>query len=118
MPVVTIVDDLIFREKIAAVAAHLNVPVISAKDLDAALPMLVSAARPLMLVDLNLSTADPIEVVRAIRQAVPTASIVGFCSHIQTDLQARAREAGCSMVWPRSVFVQRLPEILSEYRSS
>jgi DNA-binding NarL/FixJ family response regulator len=118
MPVVTIVDDLIFREKIAAVAAHLDVPLMPSTTLDVALAGLAGAMHPLVLVDLNLSTADPIEAIRAIRQAAPAASIVGFCSHIQTDLQARAREAGCSVVWPRSVFVQRLPAILSEYDSS
>jgi hypothetical protein len=37
-------------------------------------------------------------------------------SHVQTDLAARAREAGCDEVMPRSAFTQNLARILSAAR--
>jgi hypothetical protein len=38
--------------------------------------------------------------------------MVGFLSHVQTDLAAQARAAGCSEVMPRSSFTQNLAAIL------
>jgi len=37
---------------------------------------------------------------------------VAFLSHVQTELAAQARAAGCSDVMPRSVFAQNLAAIL------
>jgi len=39
--------------------------------------------------------------------------VVGFFSHVQTELQRRAEEAGFDHVLTRSAFTKRLPEILS-----
>ncbi|MBI3321064.1 MAG: response regulator, partial [Candidatus Omnitrophica bacterium] len=41
--------------------------------------------------------------------AVP---IIGYGSHVQTELLVQARAAGCTTVLPRSVFVQQLPRLL------
>ncbi len=112
MPVLAVVDDLLFRSKIEAVASQAGVPVVFTS---AGRPMseVSGAAYHAILIDLNASGGDPIATIQALRQAVPSAVLVGFCSHVETDLQARAREAGCSLVLPRSVFVQRLPQLLT-----
>jgi hypothetical protein len=39
--------------------------------------------------------------------------VVGFLSHVQTDLAAQARAAGCDEVMPRSAFTQNLAAILT-----
>ena len=39
--------------------------------------------------------------------------IVGFASHVQTDVIEAARKAGVDDVLARSAFTQRLPEILA-----
>ncbi len=44
-----------------------------------------------------------------------TASIVGFLSHLQGDLKAKAVEAGCDVVMPRAAFSQNLPNLLRRY---
>jgi DNA-binding NarL/FixJ family response regulator len=108
MAVLVIVDDLLFRVKIEAAAAHAQV----------ALTVLSDAGAPperswrFVIVDLNLSSADPIDAVRRLRRAAPDVPIIGYCSHAQAALRARAHEAGCSEVLPRSAFVQRLPALL------
>ena len=42
-------------------------------------------------------------------------SIVGFLSHLQGDLKAKAVEAGCDSVMPRAAFSQNLPNLLRRY---
>lgn len=108
MPILALVDDLLFQSKLEAAARSLGVPVQIARQA----PETVEAW-PLAVVDLNASAFEPLTVVRALRQAAPRTPIIGFCAHVQTDLMARAREAGCTEVLPRSAFVQRLPELLS-----
>ena len=44
-----------------------------------------------------------------------SASIVGFLSHLQGDLKAKAVEAGCDVVMPRAAFSQNLPNLLRRY---
>jgi hypothetical protein len=42
---------------------------------------------------------------------------VAFLSHVQTDLAAQARAAGCGEVLPRSQFTANLAEILRRAKS-
>ena len=42
-------------------------------------------------------------------------SIVGFLNHLQSELKAKAIEAGCDAVMPRSAFSQTLPNLLRRY---
>jgi len=39
--------------------------------------------------------------------------VVAFLSHVQTELAAQARAAGCNEVMPRSSFTQSLAALLS-----
>ena len=108
MSILVLLDDLLFRSKLDAAAASTG----------AAIRVMSRVPQPaddwpLVLVDLNASTFDPIAAVAEIRAATPHAAIIGFCSHVQTDLMASARQAGCTEVLPRSAFVQRLPELLA-----
>ena len=61
---------------------------------------------------MNLSRGDALAMVRELKAAHPGVPMVGYCSHVQQDLQKQALEAGCTMVLPRSAFVQQLPELL------
>jgi len=42
-------------------------------------------------------------------------SIIGFLSHLQGDLKAKAVEAGCDTVMPRAAFSQNLPQLLRRH---
>ena len=61
-----------------------------------------------MLIDLNLSRGDSLAMIRTLRTAHPGTPVIGYCSHVQRDLQQQALEAGCTKVLPRSAFVQQL----------
>lgn len=61
--------------------------------------------------DLNaeFDAVREIEKLKA-SQSVP---IIGFFSHVQVDLKRGAEQAGAQEVLPRSVFTERLADILS-----
>lgn len=109
--ILAVVDDLIFRGKLEAAAAQWGAPLALAKDAEGALRPEQAWSR--VLIDLNLSSGDALAIVRAVRQAHPDVSIIGYYSHVQDALRRSALEAGCTEVVPRSVFVQQLPHLLA-----
>ena len=109
--ILAIVDDLIFRGKLETTAAQTGVPLTIAVDAGPALRGEQPWSR--VLIDLNLSRGDSLAMVRNLRQAHPDLPVIGYCSHVQQDLQQRALDAGCTTVLARSAFVQQLPELLS-----
>lgn len=115
MAVLIVVEDLLFRSRIEAAAAHLAVPVIAAADPAEVLQRgLETTPWSLALVDLDTHSEAALEAVRRLRERSPTQPIVGFCSHVDVELRQRGLEAGCSLVLPRSAFVQQLPALLQQ----
>lgn len=110
--ILAIVDDLLFRSKFEAIAAQLGTPLTIAADVGPALRPGSGWSR--VLIDLNLSRGDALAMIRTLRAAYPDMPVVGYASHSQHELQQQALEAGCTKVLPRSAFVQRLPELLSD----
>ena len=113
MSVFAVVDDLFFRSKLESAANAVGVPLhLSA---DGSTFATAHRARPidLILIDLNLTGQDAVVIAQALRTTAPQVPVVAFFSHVQTDLEQRAKDAGCAMVLPRSVFVRRLPELLA-----
>ena len=111
--VIAVVSDLLFRAKIEQAAASGGTEVRVAPDASSALRAVEEAPGSRVLIDLNVSV-DPIALIRALRQADPTATLIGYGSHVEAALHARAREAGCASVLARSAFVQRLPALLAD----
>ena len=109
--ILAIVDDLLFQSKLEAAAAQLGVPLTIAADASSVPRNGQPWSR--VLIDLNLSRGDALAMVRQLRAAHPDLPVVGYCSHVQQDLQRQALEAGCTTVLPRSAFVQQLPVLLS-----
>ena len=114
MAILAVVDDLLFRAKLEAAAEALGVTLHICTDA----PTPPAPPNPLpwdrVLIDLNVSACDPLEVVRAIRARDAHVPIVGYCAHVEAALRDRALQAGCSLVLARSAFVQRIPELLRD----
>jgi len=109
--VVALIEDLFFQMKLAETARHLGAEVKVATTPEA----LLEEARKtpsLVIVDLN-ARCGGVEAVKRLRASGSTARVVGFLSHVQTELAARGRSAGCDEVMPRSAFTANLAEILS-----
>jgi len=104
-------DDLFFQMKLAETAKHLGVEVKVAATSEA-LQALLEPPPKLLIVDLN-SRSQPIAAIQRLRADKNAVRVVAFLSHVQTELAAQARAAGCDEVMPRSVFTQNLAAILA-----
>ena len=87
------------------------------KDIVARLMEAPEADRPSLIVfDLNNVSAKPLTLIPRIKSKLKRGtSVIGFLSHLQGDLKAKAIEAGCDMVMPRSAFSQNLPNLLRRH---
>jgi DNA-binding NarL/FixJ family response regulator len=108
--VAALIDDLFFQMKVAETAKHLGLDFKVASNADALMDLLEPPTR-LVVVDLN-SKNQPVATIERIRATQKQLRVVGFLSHVQTDLAASARAAGCTEVMPRSMFTQNLAAIL------
>jgi hypothetical protein len=115
------IEDLFFLAKIQETARKLGVKVEFVKggdkELVTKLTELPEAERPKLLVfDLNNINAKPIALIPKFKAKLKKAtSIIGFLNHLQGELKAKAVDAGCDTVMPRSAFSQSLPNLLRRY---
>lgn len=112
--IATLVDDMFFAAKInnAASASGRVIDRVRSRE---QLEGLAANPPSLIIVDLNSDRLDPLEAIRFVKasaelEAIP---IVGFVSHVQTELIRGAQSAGCDYVLPRSAFTQLLPDIVA-----
>lgn len=108
--VVALMDDLFFQMKVAETAKHLGVEFKVTGD-GTVLGTMLGAPTKLVIIDLN-AKSDPLATIGQLRATEKELPVVAFLSHVQTELAAQARAAGCSEVMPRSVFTQNLARIL------
>lgn len=114
------IEDLFVLAKIQETARKLGVKVgfVKAdKDIVARLADVPEGERPSLIVfDLNNAGAKPLTLIPRIKNKLKRGtSVIGFLSHLQGDLKAKAIEAGCDMVMPRSAFSQNLPNLLRRH---
>ena len=114
------IEDLFFTAKIQEAARQQGVKVAFMKpdkDIVAHLAELHDHEHPSLIVfDLNNTAAKPLTLIPKLKNKLKKGtSIVGFLSHLQGDLKAKAVEAGCNSVMPRAAFSQNLPNLLRRY---
>ncbi len=114
------IDDLFFMAKIQETSRKLGIKVAfvkNEKDTIADLLALPEEERPTLIVfDLNNANAKPLTLIPKLKTKLKRGtSIVGFLSHLQGELKAKAIESGCDSVMPRSAFSQSLPNLLRRY---
>ena len=95
-------------------AEQFGVAVKFARNVDA----LTEAARrdppSLIICDLHSQKTDPIELAKLLKadEQLRSIPLLGFFSHVQTELQRQAEQAGFDRVMPRSAFSTHLVQIL------
>ena len=114
------IEDLFFFAKINETARKLGVKVAFVKNDPETVARIVGApedGRPSLVVfDLNNAGAKPLTLIPKLKAKLKRGtSVIGFLSHLQGDLKAKALEAGCDMVMPRSAFSQNLPTLLRRH---
>lgn len=103
-----------FQVKISDAAKRAGVAVEFVKTSEEALQRVPGAAA--LILDLNHAPADLIPRMKTGQdtRAIP---LIGYVSHVQTDVIRQARENGCDTVMARSAFVQKLNEMMESFAS-
>lgn len=107
-----IVEDLMFSVQILDMAKARGLAVKTVKSAADALGLLPAAPRA-VIIDLNQPGLDAVACINNLKRTAPEIPVVGFVSHVQTELRQAAAAAGAEHVLPRSAFASRLPGILA-----
>jgi CheY-like chemotaxis protein len=113
--VIAVVDDLFFASKIRGTAEQLGVTVSCPRRADALVEAALRDQPALIICDLHATRIDPIELAKLLKadERLSSIPLLGFCSHVQTELQQQAEQAGFDQILPRSAFTKNLPKILA-----
>ncbi|MDX2034076.1 MAG: hypothetical protein SF339_25605 [Blastocatellia bacterium] len=117
--ILLLLDNLFFAGKILPAAEEAGREVLRARTAARALE-LARAERPsLIILDLDAEACGPLEFLRELRAEAGLAEIptLGFVSHVNTQRQAEAREAGCGRVLARSAFDRDIRSLLATSNS-
>ena len=114
--VLAVIADLFFAVKIMDAAKKAGMTIELLKDPKEILEKAKSNPA-VIVIDLNLESVDPIKLISTLKSSadLKNISVIGFLSHVQTELKQKATEAGCDMVLARSAFSQNLPAILQRH---
>ena len=111
---IAIVSDMVFATRITGTAEKVGADCRIINDPSDLQDALESENPGTVLVDMNCDGISPEEAIRTVKSHCPNARVVAFFSHVQTELMELARAAGADDAWPRSAFVQRLPQLLED----
>jgi len=113
--VIAAVDDMFFMSKIRTTAESLGIEARFARNADALLASARENKPNLIIVDLHAQKIDPIALATALKSdpELQGIELLGFFSHVQTDLMREATKAGYDRVMPRSAFSNDLASILA-----
>ncbi len=112
MLVLVVVTDLMFKSKIIETAQQVTGDIVLATTHEAAIDVAHQLHPDRAIIDLNEKTFDPLLTIKELKQHNAGLRIIGFVSHVQRELQAHAKLAGCDEIMPRSAFVKKLPDLL------
>ncbi|MGH9470460.1 MAG: hypothetical protein ACRD1N_08980 [Terriglobia bacterium] len=109
--ILVVVEDLFFFSRIQQTAQQLGVSIEPAPP-EKLLERLRQGPARAIFVDLNHRSGLALDSIRELKSEGIAVPVIGFLSHVQGDLAAAARAAGCDRVMARSAFTQKLSELL------
>lgn len=114
--VVAVLNDLMFTVKIQDAAKRAGMQAVFVKSPEEALAQARQNPTAILL-DLNFTGAQPLQLIASLKndELARQIPLLGFVSHVQSDLIQAARTCGCDTVMARSAFSQNLPAILQGY---
>ena len=106
---------MFFASKIRAVAEAAGVEITFPRSQEAVVLKAREIKPGLIVVDLHNQRIDPVALARELKadEELRSIRLLGFFSHVQTELQRNAVAAGFDQVIPRSVFARDLPNLLA-----
>lgn len=114
--IIAVVDDMFFASKMRAVAEAVGTEIVFPRSVEALVQKARAVKPQLIIVDLHNQKIDPATLASDLKadDDLNQIPLLGFFSHVQTELQQNALKAGFDQVVPRSVFARDLPRILSQ----
>ena len=112
MVVIVGVTDVLFKSKILGAAQQISGDIVLAHNQEGVLDAAGQLNAERVILDLNEKKYDVMETIRVLKEAQPGTEIVGFVSHVQRDVMAKAKIAGCDVILAREAFVKKLAELL------
>ena len=110
-PIIAVVDDMFFAAKIRAVAEAVGAEISFPRSLEALVQKAREVNPRLIIVDLHNQKIDTTALANELKSE--HVHLLGFFSHVQTELQRNALAAGFDQVMPRSVFARDLHKLLT-----
>ena len=112
-------DDLMFTSKVTATARAVGVIVTAVRNVERLIALAETKPPSCVILDLHNTTLDLQVLMTSLREKCPTMPrVIAFGSHVDVELLAAARQAGCDRVMPRSQFVKQLETGLKDWLSS
>jgi PleD family two-component response regulator len=114
--VLAVVNDLFFSVKISEAAKRNGLALEFVKESGQVIEK--ARQRPSLIVfDLNFEAVDPLKLIAELKSSADTKSVslLGYLSHLQSELKVQAQDAGCDMVLARSAFSQNMLTIFKRH---
>jgi len=108
-------SDLMFSSRVMSAAKVQGVAITLVAD-QAKLADKITADCKLALIDLSLDRLNLPAAVRAIKAGAPAAEVVAYGPHVDEELLADAKEAGCNLVLTRGQFNHQHAELLGSVK--
>ncbi len=108
--------DLIFTTKLKGTAEALQYRLLVAGSQSQAISLIETWHPQVVFIDLTAGElAAPTAVIAYQKLTGPDVWFVAFGPHVDADVLAAAKSAGCQVVMPRSKFSAELPELMRQY---
>jgi PleD family two-component response regulator len=108
--VLAVVNDLFFSVKISEAAKRNGLALEFVKESGEVLEKAKEDKPSLIVFDLNFEAVEPLKLISNLKSNADTknVSLLGYLSHLQSELKVQAQDAGCDMVLARSAFSQNM----------
>lgn len=112
---VAVTTDLIFSSKISGTGAALGIETLAVSTTAALTDWLDRGGVRLVMVDMGLPRQTACDALQQAATHPSRPVSIAFYSHVEPEAAEAARQAGASMVLPRSKFSSELPDILRRF---
>jgi hypothetical protein len=113
--IIIVCSDLIFKTKIDSILQSKNLDSIKYTDFNSVDFESLSESPYLIIVDLEIENTDFSLILEKKKLFGKKINLLGYCSHVLTELIQKANAAGFDEVMPKSKFVKILPDILNNF---
>lgn len=104
--------DLMFRSKVETTLGHMGHVALTLRAVDDPAAVVAANHPVAAIVDLGLGEERWRRIVAVARASEPPLPVLAFGSHVDREMQAAAREAGCDLVVANSRLARELPALV------